>query len=594
MIVFQKKTKPISVMSWFTNTFPQTNQFGLPLFIPARPGRPPNGMRQSVPNIFQSVGVSTNSSNGAGGQHLATPLSHVNSNQPHINSNQPLYNNNPTEAQYVNQGVQCQVQEPQPQYTLSPKNNQVLDDVFNNSIEEAIKNLDRDLKNDYTIGNIDNIYSNNNQYYKDSKNAPNLEIPDIPINYRREMEPPIPNIKPPNLDFPSQKNNTPCCQLPTAKSKWTQNNLNIEREIYEIKEALYKKSKTGRIFNDVGEETLGNCFTGNLCGKPYKPQNRMVCQPREECQMINLYNPCCNVHQFTTKFYINQTLLKCASLDLCQFIRIQIKRLNGEENDGINNSILLDFCTDIFDLGCFKTPCIVDCIEVVIDGFVPREGMASSYKQFVTIDKESYRLKIWPPPNCSVGYQSIYLIITIQTCSECDRIWTLNLITFEDNMGQSEHPCNNTISECYNTGPVCNNTSPECNPCYETNNQEQVCQPPGNQSVCQPPGNQSVCQPPPNYTPILTQQDSSMYNVCQSSQGNDSMSEVYQPPLNCPTYEVCQPPRNCPISNVCQSPRGNCPIPDVGQPPSEMYSPAILVTRPRGPCNYNPHNQIMC
>ncbi len=540
-------------MSWFTNTFPQANNFGIPLFIPARPGRnlniPNNLFNNRVQNTnhynatiqnrtndgyfnqgFRDLGE-FNNNNRDTYNSINSRTDNYNSNKDNYNSNRDNYQNNNNNSQFINYDNRNNELPNRDdnnrydnRYDQNSNNTPDLDDVFNDSIDQAIKNLDRDLKNDYNKEftnnlknrydsqnnynrdwqkkdyinnnkgndnsyshsnlnlNIDNFYNksidsqekNNNQncsqpsnqncniYYNSRQTntqCPNLEIPSNSC-LKKEMEPP-------NLDIPClQESKGHNFSMKTMSNQCHQNGLNITKEIEEIKETLHKKSSSGKIFSNKGEEELSLNFRGNLCGVP--------CQPRQPCQQINLYNPCCRVPTFTTKFFINQTLLQCASLDLCQFIRVQVKKLNCEENEGINNSVLLDFCTDIFDLGCFKTACLVDSIEIVIDGFVPSEGMTSSYKQFITIDKESYRLKIWPPPNCTVRHQSIYIIITIQTCSECERIWTLNLISFEDNMCPMESACSNK----------------EPNPCAPI----VPCEP------CNP----SVCKPPPNFTPIPT------------------------------------------------------------------------------------------
>ena len=87
--------------------------------------------------------------------------------------------------------------------------------------------------------------------------------------------------------------------------------------------------------------------------------------------------------------------------------------------------------------------------------------MMSSYKQLLTIDKNSYRIKLWPPEGVGcVKEKSVYLIITIQTVSESQRIWTMNLITFLEN-----DPCHGPCPpDCIIENPTSTPCIPPCPP----------------------------------------------------------------------------------------------------------------------------------
>ena len=96
-------------MSWFTNTFPQANNFGIPLFIPARPGRnlniPNNLFNNRVQNTNHYNATIQNRTNdgyfnqgfrdlGEFNNNNRDTYNSINSRTDNYNSNKDNYNSN--------------------------------------------------------------------------------------------------------------------------------------------------------------------------------------------------------------------------------------------------------------------------------------------------------------------------------------------------------------------------------------------------------------------------------------------------------------------------------------------------------------------
>ena len=187
---------------------------------------------------------------------------------------------------------------------------------------------------------------------------------------------------------------------------------------------------------------ITRCKKPSITKKPIRTGEISQIFP-EPCQ-INQLNPCqtdiidtdmCynpTNSQFVTTFLIQQKMLKCCDLDVCQFIRINVNKLNNIKYGGSVNSILLDFCSNNLNLGTFNTNYEIKEISLSLDGFVPSEGMRRAYQELVSVQSSSYRVRIWPPPHCSSSEQPLYIIVTIKHTSDRNAIWNINLVTFVD------------------------------------------------------------------------------------------------------------------------------------------------------------------
>jgi len=130
---------------------------------------------------------------------------------------------------------------------------------------------------------------------------------------------------------------------------------------------------------------------------------------------------------FNTRIYLNPNLLKCCTIDPCQYIRLEITAINQVCLCDIANTVLVDPSAGPSQLGDFTTDCILESITLCIYGVYTNVPI----QQSICLGKYAYRIQIWPPNGTTIlPYKpAIYAIVSLCSKDTCYRTWTITLVT---------------------------------------------------------------------------------------------------------------------------------------------------------------------
>ena len=268
-----------------------------------------------------------------------------------INNNIPPINNRSSDISVKPQPIKKELNyqniENEMNYSGSPSKNTLdLDLIFN----EVVQNI---IQDEEVPMHKRNKLSTPKKH--DTSNFPDLDFLEFENSISNQISKKN-NLKSPNYHYPSHypshspKSYSKSEPIDFLDLNYPSQYENLKKkEIKQTKENYKKYINQQLNFND----TTQKCFN--------QPSNISSCIDDfpVKCSPLQLYNPCCKLTKFSTKFILNQVLLKCANLNLSQFIRIQITKINCEENSCVSTSVLLDYCTNLFDLGTFITSCLI-------------------------------------------------------------------------------------------------------------------------------------------------------------------------------------------------------------------------------------------